>query len=53
MHTDDLHELLYNSRIMPLVITKLNGEYQNIKQQTLNILLQIATYGEWIFSIIF
>ena len=38
---------------MPLVITKLNGEYQNIKQQTLNILLQIATYGEWIFSIIF
>jgi len=38
---------------MPLLITKLNGEYQNTKQQTLNILLQIATYGEWIFNIIF
>jgi len=46
LHIDDLRELLYDSHIMPLLITKLNGEYQNTKQQTLNILLQIATYGE-------
>jgi hypothetical protein len=37
---------------MALLITKLDGEYQNIKQQTLNILFQITTSSEWICSII-
>jgi len=38
---------------MALLVTKLNGDHQNIKQQTLNILLQIAPRSEWILVLIF